>query len=88
MGRSEDVQELFWSSEYLILRKKYPYSELFLSVFSHIQTEYGEIRSISPYSVQMGENTDQNDYQYRHFSHSVMYDQSTYCVQVISGKSI
>ena len=27
--------------------------------FSRIRTEYGEIRSISPYSVQMRENTDQ-----------------------------
>ena len=27
------------------LRKKYPYSELFWSVFSRIRTEYGEIRS-------------------------------------------
>ena len=26
------------------LRKKCPYSELFWSVFSHIRTEYGEIR--------------------------------------------
>ena len=41
------------------LRKKCPYSELFWSVFSSIQTEYGEIRSISPYSVQMRENTDE-----------------------------
>ena len=31
----------------------------FWSVFSSIQTEYGEIRSISPYSVRMRENTDQ-----------------------------
>ena len=33
------------------LREKCPYSELFWSAFSRIQTEYGEIRSISPYSV-------------------------------------
>ena len=32
---------------------------LFWSIFSRIWTEYGEIRSISPYSVQMRENTDQ-----------------------------
>ena len=32
---------------------------LFWSVFSRIRTEYGEIRSISPYSVRMWENTDQ-----------------------------
>ena len=31
----------------------------FWSVFSRIWTEYGEIRSISSYSVQMRENTDQ-----------------------------
>ena len=31
----------------------------FCSVFSHIRTEYGEIRSISSYSVRMPENTDQ-----------------------------
>ena len=40
------------------LRKKCPYSELFWSVFSRIWTEYGEIFRISPYSVQMRENTD------------------------------
>ena len=31
----------------------------FGSVFSHIRTEYGEILCISPYSVRMRENTDQ-----------------------------
>ena len=31
----------------------------FWSVFSRIWTEYGEIQSISPYSVRMPENTDQ-----------------------------
>ena len=30
----------------------------FWSVFSRIRTEYGEMRSISPYSVQMPENKD------------------------------
>ena len=34
------------------LRKKRPYSELLWSVFFPIRTEYREIRSISPYSVQ------------------------------------
>ena len=33
----------------------------FWSLFSHIWTEYGEIRSISPYSVRMRENTDQKE---------------------------
>ena len=32
---------------------------LFWSVFSRIRTEYGEILRISPYSVRMWENTDQ-----------------------------
>ena len=40
------------------LSKKCPYSELLWSVFSRIRTEYGDILRISPYSVQMRENTD------------------------------
>ena len=52
------------------LRKKCPYSELFWSVFSRIQTEYAEIRSISPYSVWMRENTDQKNSKYGHFLRS------------------
>ena len=43
----------------LTLREKNPYSELFWSAFSCIRTEYGEILSISSYSVQMRENADQ-----------------------------
>ena len=38
------------------LRKKCPYSDLFCSAFPRIRTEYGEIRSISSYSVRMREN--------------------------------
>ena len=53
------------------LRKKCPYSELFWSAFSRIRTEYGEIRSISLYSVQMQEMADQNNSVYGHFSRSV-----------------
>ena len=49
------------------LRKKCPYSELFWPVFSGIRTEYGEILGISPYLVQMRENTDQNNSEYWHF---------------------
>ena len=37
----------------LLLRKESTYSELFWSVFSGIQTEYEEKRSISPYSARM-----------------------------------
>ena len=36
-------------SDDISLRTKRPYSELFWSVISRIRTEYGEIRSISPY---------------------------------------
>ena len=53
------------------LRKKCPCSELFWSVFSRIRTEYEETPSISPYPVQIQENTDQNNSEYGHFSHSV-----------------
>ena len=38
--------------------EKCPYLEFFWSVFSRIRNECKEIRSISPYSVQMRENTD------------------------------
>ena len=44
----------------LWLHKMCPYSEIFWSVFSRIRTEYGEIRSTSPCSVQMRENMDHN----------------------------
>ena len=40
--------------------------------FSHIQTEYREIRSISFYSVRMLENTDPKNSKYVHFSRSEM----------------
>ena len=36
----------------------------FWCVFSRIRTEYGEILRISPYSIRMWENTDQNRIQY------------------------
>ena len=58
----------------MILREKCPCLELFWSVFSRIQTEYGEIRNISPYSVQMRENTDQNNSEYGHFLRSVTFN--------------
>ena len=53
------------------MREKCPYSEFFWSVFSRIQTEYGEILRNGPYSVRMRENTDQKNSKYRHFSRSV-----------------
>ena len=55
----------------LTLRKKCPYSEYVWSIFSRLRTENGEIRSISPYSVWMRENADQNNSEYVHFSSSL-----------------
>ena len=59
---------------FTLLHKKYPYSKLFWSVFSSVQTEYGEILGISPYSVRKRENTDQNNSEYIHFSHSAWHE--------------
>ena len=61
----------------MALRKKCPYSESFWSVFSHIRIEYGEIRSTSPYSVRMRENTDQNKSKYEHILRT-MEDEGEY----------
>ena len=47
------------------LRKKYPYLEIFWSVFYRIRTENGEMLCI-----RMHENTDQNNSKYGHFSRS------------------
>ena len=49
---------------HLLLREKCPYSEFFWSLFSRIQTEYGEIWCISPYSAQTQENTKQKNSEY------------------------
>ena len=46
----------------ITLRKKCPYSKLLWSVFSCIRTECREIRSITPNSVRIRENADQNNY--------------------------
>ena len=40
--------------------KSFQTRSFFWSVFSPIWTEYGDLRSKSPYSVQIRENTDQN----------------------------
>ena len=45
----------------------------FWSAFSRIRTEYGEIRSISPYLVPIRENTDQKNSVFEHFLHSDKY---------------
>ena len=56
---------------YESLCEKCPYLGFFWSVFSRIWTEYKKILSISPYSVRMRENMDQNDSKYGHFSRIV-----------------
>ena len=72
---------------YFTLQKKCPYSELFWSVFSRIWTEYGETRSISPYSVRMRENTDQNNSEYGHSSRSFSFITDP-CRRIVEGKAI
>ena len=57
------------------LSKKYPYSEIFWSVFSCIRTEYEDLLCKFPYSVGMLENTDQKN---GHFSRSAVYHFITY----------
>ena len=54
----------------IIIAWKVPVFRVFWSVFSRIRIEYGEIRSISPYSVRMRENTDQENSEYGHFLRS------------------
>ena len=61
---------LYLKLETCSLRKKCTYSELFWSVFSRNQTEYGEILRISPYLARMRENKDQNNSEYGHFTRS------------------
>ena len=59
-------------SHWLLLRKKCPHSELFWSAFFGIRTEYGGILCISPYSVRVRENSDQNNSEYGHFLRRVL----------------
>ena len=60
------------------LRENSPYSELFWSAFSRIRTEYEEILHISPYSVRMRENADQNNSKYGPFLRSVTSEISVF----------
>ena len=50
------------------MRKKCPYLNFFWSVFSRTRTENGYLRSKTPYSIRMRENTDQKNSKYGHFS--------------------
>ena len=61
------VDEFPFQKLQFALREKCPYSELFWSVFSRIWTEYGEIIRISPYSIQVQENTDLINSECGHF---------------------
>ena len=60
-------------SHQAVFLEKCSYSDLFCPTFSHIRTEYGEILRISPYSVRMWENADQNSSKNGHFLHSASY---------------
>ena len=60
-----------WKKLIKYLQKNCPYSELFWFSFSRIRTEYGEILRISPYSIRMRENADQNNSEYGLFLLSV-----------------
>ena len=53
------------------LREKCSHAELFWPVFSRTWTEYGDILRISPYSIRMRENTEQNNSECDHFLRSV-----------------
>ena len=63
--RPWDSDESVWA-----LHEKCPYSKLFRSAFSRICNEYGEMRSISPHSVKIRENADQNNSEYGHLLRS------------------
>ena len=74
-AESRTTTQCYSTTFIVYLRKNYPSCEVFWSVFSQIQTEYG---SKSPYSVQTPENTDQKNsecgYSLRHacsFLHSL-----------------
>ena len=64
------VLTLFQNISCYSLREKCPYSELFWPAFSRIWIECGEILRISPNSVRMRKNPDQNNSEYRHFLRS------------------
>ena len=58
------VKHQWWNQKlYLHCVKCFQIRSFFWSVFPRIRTEYGEIRSISPYSVRMRENTEQKKLQ-------------------------
>ena len=54
------------------------------TVFSHSRTEYEDIQSISPYSVRMREEMDQNNSKYGHFLRSGCYAYDDSIEEVVS----
>ena len=62
---SNSLFVLTWSAVHCM--KSVQIRSFFWSVFYRIWTEYGDTRSISPYSVQMRENTDQKKLRIRAF---------------------
>ena len=71
IARAVGIFFIFWLFS---LCKMCPFSELFWSIFSRIQTEYGKILRISPYSpysTRTRKNADQNNSEYDHFLRSV-----------------
>ena len=68
------VRAFLWLLCFVSLREKCWYSVFFWSVSSSIWTEYREIVRIFPYSVEMRQNKDQKNSEYRHVSRSVCFD--------------
>ena len=55
------------------LREKRPNTEFLWSAFSSIWTEYGGLRSKSPYSVRIRENTDQKKFRMDTFQAVILW---------------
>ena len=74
---------LLCKTSLISLPKKCPYSSLFWSIFSRIRTEYAEILPISPYSVRMKYNTNQNNPEYGQFLRSVFKSSLEWALSII-----
>ena len=72
---------MIYSKLYISMCVKSARKKLFWSVFSRIRTEYGETRSIYPYTVRMRENVDQNNSEYGHISRSIYYKEHQWILQ-------
>ena len=68
------VRAFSWLLCFVSLHGRCRYSELNWSLFSHIWTEYEERVRISPYSIELLENTDQKNSKYGHCSCSVCFN--------------